>query len=164
MINITNTSRQLNLLLQLDSERVYYFHIWCLCEGEVVCEPPNNKLDRFCGTLHWRHKKYTLTNQNVLLRGCVLRNTETCYGLVIFAGPCVCVWSHVKECMCAVPVGGLTASAFVAGPDTKLMQNSGRTKFKRTSIDRLMNTLVLWVGHHKALAFFCTYYFWCCSR
>lgn len=26
------------------------------------------------------------------------------------------------------------------------MQNSGRTKFKRTSIDRLMNTLVLWVG------------------
>ena len=32
------------------------------------------------------------------------------------------------------------------GPDTKLMQNSGRTKFKRTSIDRLMNTLVLWVS------------------
>ncbi|XP_078394419.1 phospholipid-transporting ATPase ID-like, partial [Cetorhinus maximus] len=30
-------------------------------------------------------------------------------------------------------------------PDTKLMQNSGRTKFKRTSIDRLMNTLVLWI-------------------
>ncbi|KAL6109500.1 atp8b2 [Pungitius sinensis] len=85
-------------------------------DGEVVCEPPNNKLDRFCGTLYWRDKKYTLTNQNMLLRGCVLRNTETCYGLVIFAGP-----------------------------DTKLMQNSGSTKFKRTSIDRLMNTLVLWI-------------------
>ncbi|XP_044214451.1 phospholipid-transporting ATPase ID isoform X2 [Thunnus albacares] len=85
-------------------------------DGEVVCEPPNNKLDRFTGTLYWRDKKYTLTNQNMLLRGCVLRNTEACYGLVIFAGP-----------------------------DTKLMQNSGRTKFKRTSIDRLMNTLVLWI-------------------
>ncbi|XP_014871003.1 phospholipid-transporting ATPase ID isoform X1 [Poecilia latipinna] len=85
-------------------------------DGEVVCEPPNNKLDRFCGTLYWREKKYPLTNQNMLLRGCVLRNTEACYGLVIFAGP-----------------------------DTKLMQNSGRTKFKRTSIDRLMNTLVLWI-------------------
>uniref|UniRef100_A0A3Q0S0I7 Phospholipid-transporting ATPase n=1 Tax=Amphilophus citrinellus TaxID=61819 RepID=A0A3Q0S0I7_AMPCI len=84
--------------------------------GEVVCEPPNNKLDRFSGTLYWRDKKYSLTNQNMLLRGCVLRNTEACYGLVIFAGP-----------------------------DTKLMQNSGRTKFKRTSIDRLMNTLVLWI-------------------
>uniref|UniRef100_A0A3Q1ES53 Phospholipid-transporting ATPase ID-like n=1 Tax=Acanthochromis polyacanthus TaxID=80966 RepID=A0A3Q1ES53_9TELE len=91
-------------------------------DGEVVCEPPNNKLDRFCGTLYWRDKKYTLTNQNMLLRGCVLRNTEACYGLVIFAGP-----------------------------DTKLMQNSGRTKFKRTSIDRLMNTLVLWVGQRNFL-------------
>ncbi|GAA6108526.1 phospholipid-transporting ATPase ID isoform X1 [Tachysurus ichikawai] len=87
-----------------------------LFDGEVVCEPPNNKLDRFCGTLYWRDCKYALTNQNMLLRGCVLRNTESCYGLVIFAGP-----------------------------DTKLMQNSGRTKFKRTSIDRLMNTLVLWI-------------------
>lgn len=55
-------------------------------EGEVMCEPPNNKLDRFCGTLYWREKKYPLTNQNMLLRGCVLRNTEACYGLVIFAG------------------------------------------------------------------------------
>uniref|UniRef100_A0A8C1R6Y8 Phospholipid-transporting ATPase n=1 Tax=Cyprinus carpio TaxID=7962 RepID=A0A8C1R6Y8_CYPCA len=85
-------------------------------DGEVLCEPPNNKLDRFCGTLYWKDCKYPLSNQNMLLRGCVLRNTESCYGLVIFAGP-----------------------------DTKLMQNSGRTKFKRTSIDRLMNTLVLWV-------------------
>ena len=31
------------------------------------------------------------------------------------------------------------------GLQTKLMQNCGRTKFKRTSIDKLMNTLVLWV-------------------
>nr|XP_057939909.1 phospholipid-transporting ATPase ID isoform X2 [Doryrhamphus excisus] len=85
-------------------------------DGKVVCEPPNNKLDRFNGTLYWRDRKYTLTNQNMLLRGCVLRNTEACYGLVIFAGP-----------------------------DTKLMQNSGPTKFKRASIDLLMNTLVLWI-------------------
>ncbi|XP_063276372.1 phospholipid-transporting ATPase ID isoform X6 [Prinia subflava] len=85
-------------------------------DGEVICEPPNNKLDKFSGTLYWKENKYPLSNQNMLLRGCVLRNTEWCFGLVIFAGP-----------------------------DTKLMQNSGRTKFKRTSIDRLMNTLVLWI-------------------
>ncbi|XP_054148775.1 phospholipid-transporting ATPase ID isoform X4 [Melozone crissalis] len=85
-------------------------------DGEVICEPPNNKLDKFGGTLYWKDNKYPLSNQNMLLRGCVLRNTEWCFGLVIFAGP-----------------------------DTKLMQNSGRTKFKRTSIDRLMNTLVLWI-------------------
>ncbi|XP_060057459.1 phospholipid-transporting ATPase ID isoform X8 [Erinaceus europaeus] len=85
-------------------------------DGEVICEPPNNKLDKFSGTLYWKDSKFALSNQNMLLRGCVLRNTEWCFGLVIFAGP-----------------------------DTKLMQNSGRTKFKRTSIDRLMNTLVLWI-------------------
>ncbi|XP_029431569.1 probable phospholipid-transporting ATPase IM isoform X2 [Rhinatrema bivittatum] len=85
-------------------------------DAEVVCEPPNNKLDKFVGTLFWQNNKYSLNNGTMLLRGCVLRNTDWCFGMVIFAGP-----------------------------DTKLMQNSGKTKFKRTSIDRLMNTLVLWI-------------------
>ncbi|KAI1229883.1 hypothetical protein IHE44_0010588, partial [Lamprotornis superbus] len=44
--------------------------------GEVICEPPNNKLDKFGGTLYWKESKYPLSNQNMLLRGCVLRNTE----------------------------------------------------------------------------------------
>ena len=30
-----------------------------------------------------------------------------------------------------------------AGRDTKLMQNSGKTIFKRTSLDRLLNILIL---------------------
>uniref|UniRef100_A0A8C3XJY0 Phospholipid-transporting ATPase n=1 Tax=Chelydra serpentina TaxID=8475 RepID=A0A8C3XJY0_CHESE len=85
-------------------------------DGVVVCEPPNNKLDKFTGVLFWKDNRYSLNNEKVLLRGCVLRNTDWCFGMVIFAGP-----------------------------DTKLMQNSGRTKFKRTSIDRLMNTLALWI-------------------
>ncbi|KAK2512177.1 phospholipid-transporting ATPase ID [Columba guinea] len=37
------------------------------------------------------------------------------------------------------------------GPDTKLMQNSGKTTFKRTSIDRLMNVLVLVIFAFLAL-------------
>lgn len=123
-----------------------------MCSGEVVCEPPNNKLDRFCGTLYWRDKKYGLTNQNMLLRGCVLRNTEACYGLVIFAGLCVSVCSQ-QQSRFVTCTTGLTVLISVPGPDTKLMQNSGRTKFKRTSIDRLMNTLVLWVGHLIPLTF-----------
>uniref|UniRef100_A0A8B9T002 Phospholipid-transporting ATPase n=1 Tax=Anas platyrhynchos TaxID=8839 RepID=A0A8B9T002_ANAPL len=55
-----------------------------LFDGEVICEPPNNKLDKFGGTLYWKENKYPLSNQNMLLRGCVLRNTEWCFGLVIF--------------------------------------------------------------------------------
>ncbi|KAF4017470.1 hypothetical protein G4228_008593, partial [Cervus hanglu yarkandensis] len=84
-------------------------------DGIVVCEAPNNKLDKFTGVLSWKGSKHSLNNEKIILRGCVLRNTSWCFGMVIFAGP-----------------------------DTKLMQNSGKTKFKRTSIDRLMNTLVLW--------------------
>lgn len=55
-----------------------------------------------------------MDNDKIILRGCVLRNTQWCYGVVIFAGK-----------------------------DTKLMQNSGKTKFKRTSIDRLLNLLII---------------------
>ncbi|XP_076614179.1 phospholipid-transporting ATPase ID [Chaetodon auriga] len=82
--------------------------------GEVRCEPPNNRLDKFKGTLTMNGQVYALDNDKVLLRGCTLRNTDWCFGLVIFGGP-----------------------------DTKLMQNSGKTTFKRTSIDHLMNVLVL---------------------
>uniref|UniRef100_A0AAX7T7C0 Phospholipid-transporting ATPase n=1 Tax=Astatotilapia calliptera TaxID=8154 RepID=A0AAX7T7C0_ASTCA len=82
--------------------------------GEVRCEPPNNRLDKFKGTLTLNGERYALNNDKVLLRGCTLRNTEWCFGLVIFGGP-----------------------------DTKLMQNSGKSIFKRTSIDHLTNILVL---------------------
>ncbi|CAJ0937470.1 unnamed protein product, partial [Mesorhabditis belari] len=43
-----------------------------------------------------------------------LKNTRWCYGVVVFAGK-----------------------------DTKLMMNSGKTKFKRTSLDRFLNVLIL---------------------
>ncbi|KAF3822903.1 hypothetical protein GH733_010339 [Mirounga leonina] len=136
-------------------------------DGEVVCEPPNNKLDRFSGTLYWKNSKFPLSNQNMLLRGCVLRNTEWCFGLVVFAGeppggrgpvpPSASLpGSHLcpHDVLQSAAPGGNTAGCCLGfrtcsrsflGPDTKLMQNSGRTKFKRTSIDRLMNTLVLWI-------------------
>ncbi|XP_045501300.1 probable phospholipid-transporting ATPase IM isoform X3 [Colias croceus] len=83
-------------------------------DGEIVCETPNNLLNKFDGTLSWREQHFSLDNDKILLRGCVLRNTSWCYGVVVFAGK-----------------------------DTKLMQNSGKTKFKRTSIDRLLNFLII---------------------
>ncbi|XP_065059907.1 phospholipid-transporting ATPase ID-like isoform X2 [Rhopilema esculentum] len=82
--------------------------------GEVTCEPPNNRLDKFQGKLEIGDEKCSLDNSNIVLRGCVLRNTEWVFGLVIFAG-------H----------------------DTKLMMNSGKAAFKRTKLDKLANDLVL---------------------
>lgn len=74
-------------------------------------------LSKFEGTLTWRDETYALDNDKVLLRGCVLRNTRWCYGLVLFAGR-----------------------------ESKLMMNSGKTTFKRTHIDRLMNKIIIGVS------------------
>jgi len=96
--------------------------------GHIICEPPNNNLSRFEGTLSWEGKTYALDNDSILLRGAVLRNTNWCYGVVIFAGK-----------------------------DTKLMQNSGKTKFKRTSIDRLLNFIILGIVFFLVcMCLFCT--------
>jgi len=85
--------------------------------AEVECEPPNNILSKFEGAMTWRDKSHSLDNDRVLLRGCVLRNTAWCFGLVLFAGR-----------------------------DTKLMMNGGKAKFKRTRIDELTNVLVIGVS------------------
>ncbi|XP_037913850.1 phospholipid-transporting ATPase ID isoform X2 [Hermetia illucens] len=82
--------------------------------GEIICERPNNLLNKFEGTLIWNGARFSLDNDKILLRGCILRNTQWCYGVVIFAGK-----------------------------DTKLMQNSGKTQFKSTSIDRLLNFIII---------------------
>ena len=52
----------------------------------VECEAPNNVLHKFTGNLRWNDKTHSLDNDKILLRGCTLRNTQWCYGLVVFAG------------------------------------------------------------------------------
>lgn len=36
--------------------------------------------------MRWQGEQYPLDLDNMLLRGCKIRNTEECHGLVIFAG------------------------------------------------------------------------------
>lgn len=57
-----------------------------LSAGEICCEAPNNRLGKFTGTLFFKEEKYALDNEQLLLRGCIIRNTDWCFGLVIFAG------------------------------------------------------------------------------
>ncbi|CAF0761204.1 unnamed protein product [Rotaria sordida] len=59
-------------------------------------------------------KTLPLKNDNVLLHGTRLRNTQWDFGIVCYAGP-----------------------------DTKLMKNNGKAKFKRTKIDYLLNRIIL---------------------
>uniref|UniRef100_A0A8D0A995 Phospholipid-transporting ATPase n=1 Tax=Sander lucioperca TaxID=283035 RepID=A0A8D0A995_SANLU len=112
-----------DLLLLSSSEPLNLVYIETAeLDGLYNLKPAVSPLSR---TLTYAGQKYPLDNEKILLRGCTLRNTEWCFGLVLFAGP-----------------------------ETKLMQNSGKTTFKRTSIDRLMNVLVLCI--FGFLAFMCT--------
>jgi len=86
-------------------------------KGDVTCELPNNRLDKFQGNLNWNEKVFSLDNSNIVLRGCIIRNTPCVYGLVVYAG-------H----------------------DSKLMMNSGKGVFKRTKLDRMTNNLVIWIA------------------
>ncbi|XP_053317743.1 phospholipid-transporting ATPase IK-like [Spea bombifrons] len=83
-------------------------------DGKVTCEEPNSNMHTFIGTLEWNAQKYSLDNDHILLRGCRIRNTESCYGLVIYAGF-----------------------------DTKIMKNSGKVAIKKTKLDHKMDNLVV---------------------
>ncbi|KAM9323754.1 phospholipid-transporting ATPase IC-like [Gastrophryne carolinensis] len=86
-------------------------------DGLVTCETPNEKIYSFVGVLDWRGKKYPLNSENLLLRDCKVRNTEYCYGLVLYAGF-----------------------------DTKIIKNSGTTSLKWTQMDKVINKTVICIA------------------
>ena len=61
-------------------------------DAEFTTEPPNNILSRFQGYFRWKNtmdaepQYYAFNDDNVILRGCRLRNTAWVNGLVVFAG------------------------------------------------------------------------------
>ncbi|KAM4706764.1 phospholipid-transporting ATPase IK [Discoglossus pictus] len=85
-------------------------------DGKVTCEEANSNMHSFVGMLEWNNEKYSLDNDRILLRGCKIRNTDTCYGLVIYAGI-----------------------------DSKIMKNSGKVTLKKSKLDIMMNILVVLV-------------------
>ncbi|NWR16881.1 AT10A ATPase, partial [Emberiza fucata] len=82
----------------------------------IECEKPNNDLSRFRGyIIHKSGKKDGLFKENLLLRGCTIRNTEEVAGIVIYAG-------H----------------------ETKALLNNNGPRYKRSKLERQMNADVLW--------------------
>lgn len=84
--------------------------------GTFECEQPNNRLYNFDGTVHLdgAFDEIPVTNENVILRGAVLRNSSWIYGVVVFTGK-----------------------------DTKLMKNSKAAPSKRSNIDLVVNRTIL---------------------
>ncbi|XP_032488547.1 probable phospholipid-transporting ATPase VD isoform X1 [Phocoena sinus] len=83
--------------------------------SRIECESPNNDLNRFRGFLeHSNRERVGLSKENLLLRGCTIRNTEAVMGIVVYAG-------H----------------------ETKAMLNNSGPRYKRSNLERRANTDVL---------------------
>ncbi|XP_067844280.1 phospholipid-transporting ATPase VD-like isoform X2 [Heptranchias perlo] len=84
--------------------------------SRIECEGPNNDLNKFKGYMeHQNKERVGLSKENLLLRGCTIRNTEAVVGIVVYAG-------H----------------------ETKAMMNNSGPRYKRSKLERQLNTDVLW--------------------
>ncbi|RAL40050.1 unnamed protein product [Cuscuta campestris] len=83
-------------------------------EGEIQCEEPNNSLYTFTGNLLSQKQTLPLSPNQLLLRGCSLRNTEYIVGVIIFTG-------H----------------------ETKVMMNAMKIPSKRSTLEKKLDKLIL---------------------
>ncbi|KFV70550.1 putative phospholipid-transporting ATPase VB [Dryobates pubescens] len=80
-------------------------------QNTIVCEVPNNDLNKFKGYMEQpNHERIGFNIESLLLRGCTIRNTEAAVGIVIYAG-------H----------------------ETKAMLNNNGPRYKRSKLERRMN-------------------------
>ncbi|GAA0155851.1 primary active transporter [Lithospermum erythrorhizon] len=83
-------------------------------KGEIQCEQPNNSLYTFTGNLILQKQTLPLSPNQILLRGCSLRNTEYIVGAVVFTG-------H----------------------ETKVMMNSMKIPSKRSTLEKKLDKLII---------------------
>ncbi|XP_051895793.1 phospholipid-transporting ATPase VD-like [Pristis pectinata] len=84
--------------------------------SRIECEGPNNDLSKFKGYMeHLNKEQVALSKENLLLRGCTVRNTEAVAGIVVYAG-------H----------------------ETKAMMNNSGPRYKHSKLERQLNRDVLW--------------------
>ncbi|KAK9812802.1 hypothetical protein WJX72_004072 [[Myrmecia] bisecta] len=83
---------------------------------QIECEQPNHSLYTFTGNLILNGHTHSLSPNQVLLRGCVLRNTPSVLGVVVFTG-------H----------------------QTKVMMNATAAPSKRSTLERQLDWLILFM-------------------
>ena len=88
-------------------------------QGRISCEIPNNNIHKFEGNMtlavgSGEQKKIPLSVENIMLRGCSVKNSEWAEGIVVFAG-------H----------------------DTKIMQNSAKSVYKTSALEHKTNLAII---------------------
>ncbi|CAG8673145.1 2613_t:CDS:2, partial [Dentiscutata heterogama] len=101
-------------------------------KGKLYAEGPDDDLYNFNGYLKFNDKTLPLTNNQILLRGTILRNTPEVYGLVIFTGE-----------------------------ETKLRMNASKNiRIKAPNMQKIMNHVILIIfGFVLLLTAVCTFMF-----
>ncbi|KAH7843878.1 hypothetical protein Vadar_021755 [Vaccinium darrowii] len=93
-----------------------------VCEGGTIsgvirCEQPNRNIYEFTANMEFEGHKFPLSQSNIILRGCQLKNTEWVVGVVVYAGQ-----------------------------ETKAMMNSAMSPSKRSRLETYMNRETLWLS------------------
>lgn len=85
--------------------------------GLIRCEQPNRNIYEFTANMEFRGHKFPLSQSNIILRGCQLKNTEWVIGVVVYTGQ-----------------------------ETKAMLNSAASPSKRSKLESHMNRETLWLS------------------
>ncbi|CAA3015975.1 phospholipid-transporting ATPase 1-like [Olea europaea subsp. europaea] len=88
-----------------------------IISGVITCEQPNRNIYEFTANLEIKGQRYPLSQSNIILRGCQLKNTEWAIGVVVYAGK-----------------------------DTKAMLNSAMSPAKRSRLETYMNRETFWLS------------------
>ncbi|KAJ7950129.1 Phospholipid-transporting ATPase [Quillaja saponaria] len=89
----------------------------CTIFGLIRCEQPNRNIYEFTANLEFKGHKVPLSQSNIVLRGCQLKNTDWIIGVVVYAGQ-----------------------------ETKAMLNSAASPSKRSRLETYMNRETMWLS------------------
>ncbi|XP_051130524.1 phospholipid-transporting ATPase 1-like [Andrographis paniculata] len=85
--------------------------------GVITCEQPNRNIYEFTANMELNGRRFPLSQSNIVLRGCQLKNTAWAIGVVVYAGQ-----------------------------DTKAMLNSAMSPSKRSRLETYMNRETFWLS------------------
>ncbi|CAI9758833.1 unnamed protein product [Fraxinus pennsylvanica] len=88
-----------------------------IISGVITCEQPNRNIYEFTANLEINGQRFPLSQSNIILRGCQLKNTEWAVGVVVYAGQ-----------------------------ETKAMLNSAMSPAKRSRLETYMNRETFWLS------------------
>ncbi|KAL4606488.1 hypothetical protein ACB092_09G106300 [Castanea dentata] len=88
-----------------------------MISGLIRCEPPNRNIYEFTANMEFNEHRFPLSQSNIVLRGCQLKNTDWIIGVVVYAGQ-----------------------------ETKAMLNSAASPSKRSRLEGYMNRETLWLS------------------